>query len=391
MRRIGFALLAAAACVNVAAGVALALGDPRRAGDLQVMWDWCRAWLVDGQSLYTGPEASADYPPNAIVMLAPLALVAARRLVPLWTTLAVALTPVLPWLVLRVATPRRGRALPAIAVPALLFLCWAAPRTLLQFSLFSMVLACAALLLADTRRVAAGVALGLALCKPHIAGPVALWMVITGRATSLIVATAVIAAGWTVYDVRIGEGPLTTAAGYWRVIGSEYSGVHGLVGHMSIRGWTRMAVADVATADAIWIALSAGLLLLVCALAWRGRSRALDAGGIAIPAMFSLCSLLVTYHNGNNMILMLPAFVFLWFHGDRRDPFSYWIPIGILQAALMFDVPVRLGAVPPHVGWGRVAIEQFDRVLVLATLTYVSVLWSRLATPDAARASQSPR
>ena len=381
--RIGFALLAAAACINVAAGVALALGDPRRASDLQVMYDWCRAWLVDGQSLYTGPEASADYPPNAIVMLAPLALVPQRWLVPFWTAGAVALTPVLPWLVTRCAA-RRGRAA-ALAVPALLFLCWAAPRTLLQFSLLSMTLACVALLIADTRWLTGGVALGLALCKPHIAGPIALWMLVTGRFRPLIAAAAVVLAGWTLYDARIGENPLTTAAGYLHVLGSEYAGPNGLVGRTSIRGWTWIATGDPRKADALWIVLSAFLLIPICWWAMRDRSRALDAGGLAVPAMFCLWSLLVTYHNGNNMILMLPAFAFLWFQGDPRAP-SHWIPIVVFQAALAFDVPVRLSGAAPGSGWLRIVIEQFDRVAVLTALAYVSALWSRL-TRDAVRAA----
>src|SRR5258705_6028698 len=132
--------LAAAACVNLAAGATIALRDPARASDLRMMYGWCRAWLIDGQSLYAGPEAVVDYPPNAIVLLSPLALVPARWLVPLWTAGALALAPVLPWLVLRCAA-RRGQPALAAAVSALLYLCWAAPRTLLQFSLASLTLA----------------------------------------------------------------------------------------------------------------------------------------------------------------------------------------------------------------------------------------------------------
>lgn len=89
-------VLAVAAAVNVAAGVTISLTDPRRANDLWEMYEWCRAWLIGGGSLYAGPGASTDYPPNAIVMLAPIALVPERWLVPLWTAVAVALTPVLP-------------------------------------------------------------------------------------------------------------------------------------------------------------------------------------------------------------------------------------------------------------------------------------------------------
>ena len=50
----------------------------------------------------------------------------------------------------------------------------------------------------DTRPLMGGVALGLALFKPHIAGPIALWMMVTGRLRPLIAAAAVVARrpGW---------------------------------------------------------------------------------------------------------------------------------------------------------------------------------------------------
>ena len=386
----GCVLLAVAACVNIAAGVTIAVADPRRASDLRAVYDWCRAWLIAGESLYTGPDAASDYPPNAIVLLSPIALVPQRWLVPVWTAGAVALTPVLPWLVMRCAA-RRDRGAKALAVPALLFLCWAAPRTLLQFSLLSMTLACVALLIADARWLAGGVALGLALGKPHIAGPIALWMLVTGRFRPLIAAAVVVLTGLAVYDLRIGESPVTTVAGYWTVLGAEYAGPNGLVGHTSIRGWTTLVTSDPATADALWIALAVLLLLMLCWLAMRDRSRALDAGGMAVPGMFCLWSLLVTYHNGNNMILMLPAFAFLWLSGDPLTP-SQWIPIVVVQASMMFDVPVRLSGAAASLGWGRIAIEHVDRVVVITTLAYVSALWYRLTgTRDAVRAGRWPR
>jgi Glycosyltransferase family 87 len=379
--RLALVLLAVAACVNVAAGVVLALRDPRRASDLWTMYDWCRAWLAGGRSLYAAADASTDYPPNAIVLLSPLALVPPRWVVPLWTAGAVALTPVLPWLVVRCASPgdRRPLARPlALIAPALLYLCWAAPRTLLQFSLLSMTLGCAALYVADAHRFAAGVALGLALFKPHMAGPIALWMLLTSRFRPLITAVAVVVGGAAVYDARIGESPVTTAAGWWKVIGSVYAGSDGLVGHTSIRAWTQMAAHDPVIGDALWIAASVLLLAALCGIAMRDRSRALEAGGLAVPAMFCLWSLLATYHNGNNMILMLPAFAFLWFRDDRYAWAPRWIPILALQAALMFDVPVRLNDMASSHGWGRIVIEQFDRLVVLATLAWVSIVWCRL-------------
>jgi hypothetical protein len=292
-----------------------------------------------------------------------------------WTAAAVALTPILPWLVLRCAS-RRDRA--ALAVPLLLVLCWAATRTLLQFSLLSMILACIALLIVDSHGLAAGAALGLGLMKPHIAGPIALWMLVSGRIRPLIAAGVVVFGGWALYDARIGESPLTTVAGYWRVLGSEYAGTAGLVGRTSVRGWTRLMTADAGVSDACWLAVSAILLAGVCWLAARDRRRALDAGGVAVPGLFCLWSLLTFYHNGNNLILMLPAFAFLWFTGDRSTTPSQWIPIAGIQAVLMYDVPARLGAAVAAPGWARLAVEHFDRAVALVMFAYVSALWYRL-------------
>jgi hypothetical protein len=379
-RRAVLVLLAAAACLNVGAGVALALRDPGRASDLQAMYDWCRGWLIDGQSLYNGPDASTDYPPLAIVLLSPIALVPAAWLVPIWTLLAVALTPWPPYLVLRSA----GANLRVPVVPILLVLCWAATRTLLQFTLLSMTLSCLALAIADAHWLAGGVALGLALFKPHIAGPIALWMLATGRIRPLLAAAAVGVVGWVLYDARIAEAPLATAVGYWHVLGSEYAGAAGLVGNTSIRGWTRVAVVDVAAGDMVWAALSSLMLAALFGLAQRDRSRPVREGGLAVPAMFALWSLLVIYHNGNNLILMLPAFAFCWCRTDRTAfPASHWLPIALLQGALMFDVPVRLsGAAHAH-AWLRVVIEQFDRGVVLTTLVWVAALWWRLTRTPA--------
>ncbi len=368
-------LLAVAAVVNVAAGVWMSVTQPWRASDLWVMYDWCRDWLPGGQSLYTGPESSTDYPPNAIVLLSPMAFVPQRWLVPLWTAGAVALTPVLPWLVLRRASRDSGAAL---AVPVLMFLCWAATRTLLQFSLLSMTLACVALVIVDSHWLVAGVALGLGLMKPHIAGPMALWMLVTGRIRPLLAAGAVVGGGWAIYDARIGESPLTTAVGYWHALGSQYAGADGLVGRTSIRGWVHLLTADAGVADAWWIALAALLLIVVFALAARDRRRSLDAGGLAIPALFGMWSLLATYHNGNNLILMLPAFAFLWCLDDRVPGAWRWAPIVALQAALMFDVPLRLSGVVAPGGWASSVIAHFDRAAVLMMFVMVSVRWYRL-------------
>jgi len=381
--RLALLVLAIAACVTLAAGATLALRDPARASDLRTMYEWCGRWLVGGEGLYTAPDAVADYPPNAIVMLSPLALLPWAWLVPLWTAFGLALAPALAYLVIRCVS-RGGRSVPA--VPLLLFLCWTSTRTLLQFSALSMTLAFLSLRLVDSHRLASGVALGLALFKPHIAGPIALWVVVTGRARVAIVAAAVVLVGWTAYDARIGANPHTTLDGYRHVLGRLHAGPDGLLGRTGLRGWTRILTADPRAADAWWIAVSALLLAGAWWLARRDPRRPLEAGGLAVTSLFCSWSLLAFYHNTNNLIMMLPTFVFVWFLDDRSarsvsekcEHAPSWVPIVLLQAALMFDVPTRLGPRMSDEHWAKVAVDNVDRLLVLASFAYVALCWHRL-------------
>jgi hypothetical protein len=238
-----------------------------------------------------------------------------------------------------------------------------------------------ALSVADSRPLASGVLLGLALSKPHIAGPIALWMMVTRRFRALLVSMAVVGAGWGIYDLRIGESPLTTSGGYWEVLRELYSGPDGLTGRTSIRAWTSAAVSNPRTADVLWLGASLLFIAVVWLRARRDPRRPLHAGGIAIPGLFCLCSLLAIYHNVNNLLLMLPAFAFLWFHDAPHRSWRRWLPILVLQAALTFDIPTRIGPLVAHRGWLTAAVESADRLLVLATFFYVAGVWIRLTRP----------
>ena len=372
---LAWALVAVAAGLNLAVGVALALGQPARASDLSIMYDWCRIWLLDGHRLYAGPDASTDYPPNAIVMLSPLALLSWRWVVPVWTAVALALTPLLPYLVVRCTSHRR---LFAAAVPMLLFFCWGSVRTLLQFSLLSMTLMFASVLFVNSRWRASGIFLGLALAKPHIAGPIALWAVLTKRFRVVAVAGVVVLAGCAAYDARVHETPLATLEGYWRVLVATYSGPEGLTGLTSVRAWAYAVTADPGWADTLW-ALAAGLMLIVPSrLAVRDSQRSAEGSGMAVPSLFCLWSLLTFYHNGNNLIMMLPAFVFLLLVNDPETLRQRWFSAALLQAVLMFDVPIRLKAFAPARGWLRILILDFDRFVVLVTFVYIVTLFHQL-------------
>jgi uncharacterized membrane protein YecN with MAPEG domain len=365
----GFAIL------NLAGGVALALNQPSRRADLQTIHEWCSRWLLEGVRLYSIPNSTTDYPPHAIVFLSPIAMLPLEWVVHVVAALTLIATPILACLVVRATSPHAR--LSAAATPIFLFLCWGGVRTLLQFTRLSLTLTFAALMLAESRSTTSGMLLGLALVKPHIAGPVALWIAFRYRARAILVAAIVVASGVCVYCLRVGVDPSQVASSYVDVLVDVHGAEAGLQGRTSVRRWIFAAVDDPYRANTLWIAAAFVLLAIPCAMAAIERRRSSHAAA-AVPAAFCLWSLLSFYHIGNNMILLLPAFVFLWLADDPKTAIARRVLAALLQIELMIDIPVRLRDYAPAYGPGCAIIVDFDRFLVALTFVYVIALWCRL-------------
>jgi hypothetical protein len=352
------AALGMLAAVNLAIAIFVIATEPQRALDLLSVRAWCADWLRHGRDLFALVDPDSDYPPNAIVTLSPIALIPRRWLVPAWTMFALALAPALPFVVTRAAGLRaRG----AVLVTVTAFLCWASARTLLQFSVLSMTLAFGALAMADAEPVASGVLLGLALAKPHIAGPVALWAILAGRARLVVATLATLVVAFLVYCARARVAPLPVVAGYWTMLARTYGGADGLTGVTSLRHWM--------PSDAAWMMSACALLAVVVATAARWRNAG-GAGRLVAPACASLWSLLVFYHNSNNLILLLPSFVFLLAAGHRAIA-------AILQIALMIDIPYRLAPVLSP-GLAHDVVTNANRILVITAFAWVTATaWRR--------------
>jgi hypothetical protein len=138
------------ATVNLVAG-AVVTSWPERQRDLDTMRRWEHWWLAEGRNVYAIAGEAPDYPPHAIVVLAPLAEISSRFAVPLWAGVNVVLAIVAPLLAVRAAKPRAMWS--DVALTTMMFLCWSGVRTLLQFSLTALVLGLLATALADTRPV----------------------------------------------------------------------------------------------------------------------------------------------------------------------------------------------------------------------------------------------
>jgi hypothetical protein len=363
------------AAANIAVGLGLALTQASRADDLWTIYQWCHAWLLHGEQLYAGSGAATDYPPNAIVLFAPLALVPTQWLVPAWAAVTLSITPLLAWVVVRSIRPRIRLA--DALLPALLFFCWGGVRTLLELSRLCMMLAFLAVLESDARPRTSGVSLGLALAKPHIAGPILLWALCTRRVRVAAIAMAVAVAGFAAYCVRAHAGPVEVMISYGRILVSLYSGPDGMVGRTSLRPWWLVLARDQTLGDMLW-GIGAALLLIVPS---RIAMRGIEPSGVraaAAPALFCLWSLLSIYHIGNNLILLLPAFAFLLL---VDDPATLWwraCIASVIQIAMMLDVPVHLASRLPQDGTMALLVRDLDRLVVLVTFVSVALLWRRL-------------
>ncbi len=374
-------LLTVYAVANLVVGIGLVFTQPSRADDVWIVYDWCRTWLLKGQQLYADPATNTDYPPNAIVMFVPLALVPRQWVVPAWAAVTLLMTPMFAYLVVRSMAPRIR--LSAALVPMLLFLCWGGVRTFLEFSRLSLTLGFLAVLVADSRPAASGVLLGLALAKPQIAGPLVLWALVTKRVRVVAVATVVVAAGFAVYCLRADANPITVLNGYGRILQSLYSGTEDFIGRTSLRIWWLELAGDSKLGDPLWGFGAVLLLLVPFSMAMRHADGS-DGRSAAALSLFCLWSLLTLYHIGNNLILMAPAFVFLLMVDDPASArWRMWVVFAI-QAAMMLDVPVHLESWVPDRGLAFMLVRDVDRIVVLLTFVVVTVLWRRLITdsPD---------
>jgi hypothetical protein len=360
----GFALLGS---LNLALGMLLALRQPDRADDLWTVYNWSREWLYQGTHLYAS-DASPDYPPNAIVTYALLAMIPTPLVVTVWAMTTLVLTPLLPYAVMRSVLPRVRVS--ETVLPTVLFACWGGVRTVLQFSQLSFLLAFASLSMPE-HWIVGGVCLGLALAKPHIAGPIALWAVCARRIGTTLIAATVVVIEYGAYCLRARVTPLEPITGWTRALRETYSGPDALNGYTSLRPWAIAAIGDQTTGDAVWISVALIVLIVVCLAAVRDRTNTL-----AIPGLLCLWSLLTIYHNLNNLILMLPAFVFLLTADDPSTRTVRWWTIGIIQTALMLDIPVRLHRLAGG-PLGRIVLDA-DRVVVLGTFVVVACCWCRL-------------
>jgi hypothetical protein len=325
---------AALAALNLAAGIVIS-SQAHRMSDFENMMRWGHAWLVEGRNVYEIDGWAVAYPPNGVVALSPLGLLPLGIAHPTWMLLNIMMAIVAPYCAARFFRPHDS--LRVIALPVLMFLCWGGVRTLTQFSLITLVLSMAAMMLADRSRVMSGACLGLALMKPQVAIPVFLWSVFTRRWT--LVLTAVLMAGglFAVFCVQADASPIRVVARYAEILAAYHTGDAILAGISEFRPLIYQLITDVSKVDAIASSIALGLLAGICATGFQEgavRKRVLYAA----PPLVACWSLMTFYHLTYGFVTLLPVMMLLALNDTRRSTLRqalFWI----LQLGMMFDVP----------------------------------------------------
>ena len=372
-------LLLALAALNLVAGLVVF-----NRLDFQLMHGWTSAWLWHGVDLYAG-ESYTDYPPNAIVTLSPIALLPLAPSAWLWALGTIALAIAAPLVAAKavrdsVSDGVRDDVQGAdLALLTLTFLCWSATRSLLQYSLLTLMFGVLAWRLADRRPWVAGMLLGLAVMKPQSALPFCLWVLVTGRWRLVLPSILTVAVLWLAYCARVGAAPLAVAADYVAIMREMYAGPYQQVGHSEFARLAPEGSAD------LWRMLTAlvtfGLITTTVVLQLRRAKRG-GAGYPRFPALPGIvaAAVLITFrHLSYAFVALLPAVAWLlldaepvWQRARRR---LFWF----MQAGLILDVPTagrlleKLGVPLGTVG---TMLGHADRIFLVACfLGLVALQW----------------
>ncbi|MEO6212401.1 MAG: glycosyltransferase family 87 protein [Vicinamibacterales bacterium] len=323
----------AIALVNMGIGIVLTR-DRDRGNDFQTVRHWTERWLFDGQDLYASRLSGTDYPPHAILALSPISLLPVERAVPVWAAINLGLAIVAPILAARIV--KRNTPLSDIACLAVLFLGWSGSKTLLQFTLLTLVFGLASVALAERHARWSGACLALAMMKPHVAAPFLLWALFTRRWKAMGVCAVVLAAGSLAWCLRASGDPLNVAVRYTEILLLYYTGEGGLTGVSQLAPmiglFTTRSFAVPATA-----LLSFALLAIVATRAQSGWRT--PAVLYPVPAMAAVWSLLTFYHLTYGFVLLLPVAALLVLSDDQRSRRSRHALFWTMQVTLVTDLP----------------------------------------------------
>jgi hypothetical protein len=348
-----------AAAVSLAFGVWRSL-SPDALGDFHRVVAWVEP-LLGGVSPYAG-DSDTDYPPWALLTLAPLVLVPASWQPSAWVVINLALAVTMCLRLVRhtdePAAERRG--LLGLLLASGCF------RVLSQFSLLSFSLA----LVGAFHRspIVGGLWMGLGLMKPQVGGVVVLAHLLMGDWRRVAIALVVPLALTLLAGIHTGVDPLQLLVDYAHTLERVHGGPEVFTGHTELEGWLAPLLPSVTTVVG---ALTIGMVLLVpvVVVARRRHAWPIDRR-LELYALCGVVSLLATRHLSYDLVLVLPVIV-AW----RSAPLSVreiaqpWrMAWGVTAALMVLQIPGWWRRVLEPMGWPETfgLVTHLDRALCIA-------------------------
>ena len=337
------------------------------AGRLALQGEAASAYAAPGQDAMAallGPGAYPPflYPPPALLMWTPFALLGFKAAAALWLAITAGLYAAT---IGRLAG--RNAMLPALACPAVLVCCFYG-----QNSLLSVALLGGAAILLDRRPIVAGFLIGCLIYKPQLALLVPLAWLIAGRWR------AVLAAGYTVFAL-IAVSALTVGweswAGFVAALpaGSVWNadGAPGYDKYASLFAAARMLGA---TPAAAWIVQSAAMLGAAALVAWAARQRLDSRAEMAV--LVCATALAVPFLGEYELVLLVMPAAWL-IAAARRDG---WLPYERATIATLFMSPLLI----------KTAAVQGIPLAPLAILTLTALVIRRIRPSPRPRPAPCP-
>ncbi len=366
---------------NLVAGVVIAL-RPDQSFDVAKVAGWSRDWLIHGVNPYPGSTVPTNYPPYALTLLSPLALVPSGLLKIVWAAASVGLAAAAGWLGLQTIAPERTSRHPA-RLSMGFFLAWESVRIGLDLGQFTLLaLACGLAAVLYQGKIGRGILLGVAMIKPQVGVAFVLWALLEGSVGALLWATVPAVLGTVLFAARLAQSPLAVVVLYGNVLRDELGAPGFREGALELRPLIHDLISQPTVADAIHLAIVAGSLALLVVVS-RRISR--DSRVLFLLPLTCVWTLMSVYHPTYDLVLLWPAAVAIAASiADRRPPAAVVGALLAAQLALVVDVPGlwwKLSGRPfpvPDAGWLTAALVHFDRLLVVgvfAALITLSMRW----------------
>lgn len=334
--------LASSRLAWIAAAVSLGVGVTRGlmpTMDFTRVMQWVQE-LLAGRSPYR-PDWLADYPPWAILTLAPLGSLPDSWQLPVWVAINVGLACWLAWAISRDTS--KGGSGDGLVIA--LLLCASCFRVLNQFSLISMALAWAGV--RQRSPWIGGVLLGVSLMKPQVGGVFLVAHLLMGDWRRVSIAMAVPVGMTAVVTWMLGLSPVELLQQAAQQLVVAQGSVMSPAGHTELRAWV---MAFWPEARSLWFAAVVGVLLGLPAFrrVWREGAKSDMATRMALYGFLGAVSLLSVRHLSYDFVLLLPLLA-SW--RDRPAFWALWLP-------LVLQVP----------GWWRQVLEPLGAPAALAIL-----------------------